>query len=500
MQQQLAISFLHGRRALVLALAAALGGCAAGPDYQRPAAPAVPGYTATPLPQHTAAAQGLLGEAQHWQMGAAVPLQWWRALGAPRLDAWIAQALEASPTLASAQAALRQAQELQAAQAASTRYPQVDAGLGAQRQRQNGSALAPAGGAAPLADVYSASLGVRYRFDLAGGDQQARLAWAARTDYRRHQLHAARLALAANLTSAALARARQADQWAAMQALLQAQDEQLALAHQRLRLGSAGQDELLALQAQVERTRSDLALLRKQVQHSEHLLAVLAGQAPGTAAVPDFSLAEFRLPVELPVRVPSELVRHRPDILAAEALLQAATADYGVAAARLYPQIQLSASLGSQALTTGALFGGGSAVWGMLAQLTQPLFNPALPAEKRAALAALDAAAASYQAVVLDALREVADALGALEHDAQARAALAASDAAAQAVLQSMERQYALGAAGYVQLLLARQQAQQSRLGLIGAQAQRLADSAALYQAMGGGDAPPEMVVSRADP
>jgi len=138
-------------------------------------------------------------------------------------------------------------------------------------------------------------------------------------------------------------------------------------------------------------------------------------------------------------------------------------------------------------LTTGLLFGAGSAVWNVLGQLTQPLFDPGLPAAKRASLAALDAAAANYQSVVLDALRNVADALRAIDHDAQALVAWAAADAAARDSLDSIERQYTLGAASYVQLLIARHQAQQNRIQLIAAQAQRLAASAALFQAMGGG-------------
>ena len=185
--------------------------------------------------------------------------------------------------------------------------------------------------------------------------------------------------------------------------------------------------------------------------------------------------------------MPSRLARRRPDIQAAEALLHAANAEYGVAVAKLYPQLNLSANLGSQALSTGALFGSGSAVWSFIGQLTQPLFNAGLPAEKRAALAAFDAAVANYQSVVLESLRNVADVLTALDNDAQSLAALAVADAAAQESVESMQRQYALGAASYVQLLSAQQQAQQNRINLIAAQAQRLADSAALYQAMGGG-------------
>ena len=214
---------------------------------------------------------------------------------------------------------------------------------------------------------------------------------------------------------------------------------------------------------------------------------MLAGRAPGKEGLPSFSLDEFSLPTVLPLVVPSELVRARPDIQAAEAVLHTANAEYGVAVANLYPQLNLSANLGSQALTTGALFGSGSAVWSLVGQLTQPLFNPGLPAKKRAALAAFEAAAANYQNVVLESLRNVADVLRALVNDAQRLAALAAADAAARGSLESMQRRYALGAASYIQLLVAEQQSQQTRINLIEARSRRLINSAALYQAMGGG-------------
>ncbi len=475
------------RALMALILAGLLAGCAAGPDFKRPAAPDAPDYTVMPLPAETASAPMALGGAQRFNAGASVGAQWWRSLGSSKLDALIEQAFQASPTLASAKATLRQAQELYSAQAGSTLYPQVDAGLGAQRQRINPSTLGQVGDAREFS-LYNASVGVRYNLDLAGGNRRALEALAARADYRRYELEAARLSLAGNIATTAIARARLAAQIEATAAILSAQEEQLHVARERVRLGQAAPDEALALQTLVEQTRAELPTLRKQMQQTEHLLAVLSGHAPGAGGIPDFTLADFTLPTELPLVVPSELVRRRPDIQASEALLHAANAEYGVAVARLYPQINLSANLGSQALTTGALFGGSSAVWSVVGQLTQPLFNPGLPAEKRAALAAFDAAAANYQGVVLEALRNVADALRAVENDAQVLAALAAADEAAQGSLRSVERQYQLGASSYVQLLIAQQQAQQTRLGLAAAQAQRLVDSAALYQALGGGD------------
>jgi NodT family efflux transporter outer membrane factor (OMF) lipoprotein len=473
-----------------------LAGCAAGPDFKRPAAPNVADYTATPLPVQTESAPARLGEPQRLVTGKAIDAQWWRSFKSPKLDALIKTALTANPSLISAKATLRQAQEIHSAQAGSTLYPQVDAGFGAQRQRTNPSALGQVGEARTFS-LYNASVGVRYNLDLAGGNRRALEALAARADYRRYELDAAHLTLASNIATAAITRARLAAQIEATAAILRSQEEQVNLARERVRLGQAAPDEVLALQTLAEQKRAELPTLRKQMQQTEHLLAVLAGRAPAAGGIPDFTLADFTLPTELPLIVPSELVRRRPDIQASEALLHAANAEYGVAVAKLYPQINLSASLGSQALTTGALFGSGSAVWSLVGQLTQPLFNPGLPAEKRAALAAFDASTANYQGVVLEALRNVADALRAVENDAQALAALAAADEAAHSSLRSVERQYQLGAASYVQLLIAQQQTQQTRLGLAAAQAQRLADSVALYQAMGTGSDEPNVISLR---
>ena len=321
----------------------------------------------------------------------------------------------------------------------------------------------------------------------AGGNRRALEALAAKVDFQRYQLEDARLILVANIVTTAVTQAGVAAKLHTMEDILRAREEQLGLTRVRVRLGQAAPTDLPALQTLAEQTRAGIPPLRNQFQQNGHLLAVLAGRAPGAGDVPAFTLEEFTLPVELPLIVPSGLVRTRPDIQAAEALLHAANAEYGVAVAKLYPQLNLSAGLGSQALTTGALFGSGSAVWNMIGQLTQPLLNPGLPAEKRAALAAFDAAAANYQAVVIESLRNVADVLRALENDAQRLAALSAADAAARESLDVTQRRYALGAAGYEQVLVMQQQSKQTRIDLIAAQAQRLVDSAALYQAMGGG-------------
>lgn len=468
------------------ALAGLLAGCTVGPDFNRPAAPDVAAYTATPLPANTAATPIDLGKSQHFVAERFINPQWWHELGSPKLDVLIDQALQASPTLAAARATLRQAQEVYDARAGASLYPQVDANIGGERQRFSPSSSGLTGDAREFS-LYNTSVGVQYTFDVAGGIKRSLESLAARIDYQRYQLEGARLTVAANIATTAVTRARLAAQIETTEAILNSQEKQLELTRERVRLGQANPDDVLALQPQVELTRAEIPLLRNQLQQNEHMLAVLVGRPPGAADLPVISLQEFTLPVNLPLIVPSDLVRTRPDIQAAEAMLHSANAEYGVAIARLYPQLNLSANLGTQALTSGALFGSGSTVWSLVGQLTQPLFNPGLPAEKRAALAAFDAAAAHYRSVVLESLRNVADVLRALDNDAQRLSALSAATAAAEGSLEAMQRRYALGAASYVQLIIAEHQFQQTKTGLIEAQAQRLIDSAAFYQAMGGG-------------
>jgi NodT family efflux transporter outer membrane factor (OMF) lipoprotein len=474
------------RYSLIGIYAVLLTGCAVGPHFQRPAPPDVSGYTPTPLTTNLASAPTTLGVPQNIVKGKRLTKYWWRALDNEELNRLINEALERNPTLMAAEATLRQAQELYAARAGSTLYPQLDGNLGGQRQRFNPGTLGQTGEAREFS-LYNAGVGVRYTFDLAGGNRRALEALAARSDYQQFQLEGARLTLAANIVTTAITQASLKRQTEIIENTLKLQENQLELTRERIRLGHGEPDDAFALQTQLEQTRAKLPLLRNQLQQNEHLLAVLMGKAPGKGLLPSFTLEDFDLPSELPLLIPSELVRARPDILAAEALLHAANAEYGVAISKLYPQLNLSADLGTQALTTGALFGGGSAVWSLVGQLIQPLFNPGLPAEKRAALAAFDAAAANYQSVVLEALRNVADVLRALENDSKRLEALSGADFASEKSLESTQRRYRLGAASYYDLLIAQQKRLQTEFDLTEGQAKRLVNTVAFYQAMGSG-------------
>lgn len=465
-----------------------LAGCAVGPDFKAPTPPAVQNYTATKLPVQTASAQGVLGGEQRFVAHMPISAEWWQQFGSPKLNGLIEQALHSSPTLDAAQATLRQAEETYNAQAGSTQYPQVNAQLGAQRETVNLAAMgfSGPGGTQRTFKLYNASVGASYNLDLSGGNRRELEALAAQTDYQRFQLEGARLTLAANVVTSAITQAQLAAQVAANEKILADQTEQIDLTHQRMVLGNASYADVLSLQTQVEQTRASIPSLRNRLEQTNHLLAILVGQPPGAMTMPQFTLADFTLPTQLPLHVPSELVHQRPDIQASEALLHAANAQYDVAVSRLYPQLTLSASMGSEALTSASLFGPGSLVWGLAGQLAQPLFNAGLRPGARAAEAGFDAAAANYRQTVLLALRNVADVLRALDNDAQTLQAQSAADISSQQSLGLMQQQYGLGAANYLQLLTAQQQAQQTQINLIAAQSQRLVDTAALYLAMGG--------------
>ncbi|HPY77450.1 MAG TPA: efflux transporter outer membrane subunit [Anaerohalosphaeraceae bacterium] len=463
-----------------------LTGCTVGPNYQLPAPPDATDYTSTPPAVNLSSSPTVLGSPQNIIKGKRLTQYWWRLMSNDKLETLIREAFERNPTLMAAEATLLQAHELYLARAGLTRYPQIEGSLGGRRQRFNPGILGQIGEAREFS-LYNADIGVRYLFDLTGGNRRLLEALAARCDYQRFQLEGARLTLAANIVTTAITQASLKRQTEIMETILKSQESQLELTRQRIHLGQGEPDDVFALQTQLEQTRAKLPLLRYQIQQSEHLMAVLVGKAPGESLLPPFTLEDFTLPPDLPLLVPSELVRTRPDILGAEALLHISNAEYGVAISKLYPQINLSADLGSQALTTGALFGSGSAVWSLAGQLTQPLFNPGLPAEKRAALAAFDAAAANYQSVVLEALRDVADVLRALENDSKRLEALSAADSASEKYFDSTQRRYKIGTASYYDLLIAQQQRLQSELDLTEGQAKRLFNTAAFYQAMGGG-------------
>jgi len=470
-----------------LAIAAVAGGCAVGPDFKQPEAPAVSAYTRTALPAETESAQGRAGAAQRFAPGQEIPAQWWTLFHSEALDHLIRQALADSPTLAAAQATLRQAQENLRAEVGVV-SPRVDAGASAERQRFSFAAIGQPNAPSTVFNLYNASVAVTYTFDVGGGWRRELEAMRAQVDYQGFQLRGAHLALTANIVTTAIQEASLRAQMQALAEVVALQQKTLDILEQQFHLGGARRTDVLAQRAQLVQTRATLPPLEKQLALARHQLAALVGQLPSQADLPEFTLDTLELPAQLPVTLPSELVRQRPDILAAEALLHQASAQVGVATANLYPRITLSGSYGSLANSTADLFGATSSVWSVGASILQPLFHGGeLTARRRAAIAAYDQAAAYYRETVLRAFQNVADTLRALEIDARTLRLQVEAESVARNTLDLTQKEFAYGVANYLTLLNAERQYQQTRISLVQSQAQRYADTAALFQALGGG-------------
>ncbi|GFO54947.1 histidine kinase [Geomonas sp. Red276] len=472
---------------MLAALVLVLSGCTVGPDFHRPPAPAVSTFTEQPLPATTASAPVQLGEEQKIVSGREIPAEWWMLFRNQPLNDLITLAVKNSPNLAAAQAALREAEENRRAQFA-TLLPTADASFSVERQKFSSAAFGQPNAPSSTFTLYNASVQVSYNLDLAGGARRAVEASQAQLDYQRYLLEGSHLTLSSNLVTTAVQQASLKARIREVGAMIAAQDEEVSLMERRLELGAGTRPELLAQQAQLAQTRTSLPPLEKELAQSRHQMAVLAGKFPSEAgALPEFDLADLQLPRELPLSLPSELVRQRPDVLAAEEILHQASAQVGVAQANLFPKITLNGSFGPQSTTFADLFTSGS-VWSIGAGIVQPLFHGGeLRARKRAAEAAYEQAAAQYRATVLQAFQNVADVLRALELDAKALRAQSDAEQAAKASFDLTRKQYDLGAASYILLLDAERQYLQARINLAQAQAARLADTAALFQALGGG-------------
>ena len=472
-------------RIVVVATAAAtLAGCAVGPDFHSPAAPVAGGYTATKLPPQTAAAPVGGGAAQRFAIARDVSAQWWSLFRSPALDRLVDQGLAGNPSLAAARAALAAAQENLAA-GDGLLYPSVDASLQATKQRTTGLTT---GASSQEFKLYNASVNVSYGLDLFGSARRQLEALQAQVDYQRYQLEAAYLSLSANIVTTAVQEASLRGQISATQAVIAADRRLLALVERQFELGAVARSAVLLQRSQLAADRATLPLLEKQLSFSRHALAALVGRLPDRAGTPEFQLDALHLPAVLPVSLPSALARQRPDIRAAEALLHQASAGVGVATANLYPQVTLSAALGSQALTASSLFGARNAIWNLGAGILQPVFNGGeLSAKRRAAQSALDQAAGQYRQTVVNAFQNVADSLRALSDDAQTLEAQAQFSAAAKDSLALTQTQFSLGAVSYLTLAAAQRDEAQARINLIKARAARYADTAALFQSLGGG-------------
>jgi len=470
--------------ACVAVLSAA--GCTVGPDFKKPDKPTQQGYTPEPLAPQTASAPGHAGEAQSFAPGADIPGQWWDLYQSAELNGLIAQALKANPDLDAAQATLRQANELFYAQQG-TLFPTISGNASATQQKANAVQFGQSN--APLFyGLTSASLNISYAPDIWGGTRRSVESQKAQVDYQRFQLEATYLTLTSNVVVAAINLAALRGQIVATETIIKIENDALRVVQSQFDLGGASRADVLQQQAQLAATQVLLPPLQKQLAQQRNQLMTFLGKTPEDDAGQGLQLTNLQLPGELPLSLPSQLVEQRPDVQAAEATLHSASAEIGVAISNQLPQFNITGLWGAASGGFGTLFAASSGVWSLGASVAQTLFDGGqLEHKKLAAVAAYDASAAKYRSTVLLAFQDVANALRALQADADLLKAATTAESTAQQSLNLTQQQFQVGAVNYVQLLNAQQTYQNALLSRVRAQANRFSDTAALFQALGGG-------------
>jgi NodT family efflux transporter outer membrane factor (OMF) lipoprotein len=472
------------RGVCLAAIAAIFSACAVGPDYVRPSPPPdTDRYAREPLPTASVAADG---QTQRFTLNSSIAADWWRLFKSPPLDAAVRQAIANSPTLQASEASLRQSQDnLRAGYGVF--FPHVEAGMNASRQR---TAALQQSSQKPgtIFTVITLSGTVSYALDVFGGGRRSVEGLRAQADYQSYASTAACLTLTANVVNTCIARAAYTAQVRATGQLIDLQNQQLHLSEAQVRAGTAPYAGLLSLRSLIAANQASLAPLKQRISQTEHLLATLEGVVPSNVTLPDIALNELTLPLDLPVSLPSDLVRQRPDILLAEAQLHVASANIGVATAAMFPSFSLNGTYGAVGSNLGNLPAASGRFWSIGPAATVPLFQGgSLWYGRKAAIDAFQVAQANYRQTVLAAFAQVADSLQALEHDAEALQAEVDAQSAAGEALDLLQANYRAGLVAYVDVLAADVQFHQTSIAYVQAVAQRHQDTVALFVSLGGG-------------
>lgn len=462
-----------------------LGGCTLGPDFQRPLAPEVTGYTPEKL-HATDAAATTGGAAQRFVHGADVPGDWWRVFRSRQIEAFVKEAVANHPDLTAAQAALRQAREVAAADT-SALAPTVNGNSSVTRE-QVPAAQGGVAGPGSLYTLYNTSVPVSFTPDIFGGKRRGIEADLANADYERFQLEAAYLTLTANVVSTAISDASYAAQIRVTEEQIDGQRKLVTLLEQQFALGAVSNSDVLTQKAQLAQTVATLPPLQKsRAQNRDQLMAYL-GRLPSQDKGEMVRLENLRLPRDLPVSVPSLLVQQRPDIRAAESQWHQASANVGVATANMLPNVTLSASGGSSALALSSLYGPQSAAWSVAASVTGPIFDAgSLFHTKESKVAALEQSSAQYRSTLITSFQNVADSLRAIQSDAALLKAQVDAETTANESLKMSQAQFKAGSTTFITVINAEQTLLTARINRVKAQASRYADTVSLYQSLGGG-------------
>lgn len=479
-------SYLKINAAMIIICCALFSACKVGPNFRSPPPPPVARYTETPLPKKTVSSQSAGGRSQTFVTNEDIPKIWWELFHSESINQLISAGFTHNPSLASAIAALRQAQENVNVQVGNSLWPALKATFPGERQRY--STLAIGGGSEAFTfNLYNPTVSVAYTLDVFGGARREIEALKAQVDYQQFQLIAAYLTLTSNIVNTAINIASYQEQIEATLELIRVETMVLGILNKQYQLGGISNADVLTQKTTLEQTKASLPPLQKSLALAKHSMLALVGTFPDRS-LPPIKLNSLSLPPDIPVSLPSQIVRQRPDIRASEALLHAACAQIGVATANLLPQFTVSGSYGWINTSLTNLFTPQNVVWSIAGQVAQPLFQGgALFAARRGAIAAYQQADAQYRQTVLQAFQNVADSLRAIETDARTLQAQARAEHAAKKALQLTLQQYKLGGTTYINLLNAQHQYQQTKINRIQAQAARFSDTVALFQALGGG-------------
>jgi NodT family efflux transporter outer membrane factor (OMF) lipoprotein len=502
------LTLIPGRQGLLLASAALLASCAVGPDFKRPAPPTASRYSPSPMADATSSAPGVAGgDAERFVMGRDIPFAWWTQFNSPRLDALVAKALAANPTLPAAMAALRQAQEQVAAQRGFF-YPTISPSFQPSRQQLagnlggnspglqgNGSTIStfqnPAGPPfnGPVTyNFYTAQVAVGYTPDVFGANRRQVESLKAQADALRYQMEAAYITLATNVVAAAVQEGSLQSQIKATWAFIDANRQALGILQEQLRQGYVTRIDVAAQESALAQARSLLPPLQKQLEQTHDLIRALVGGLPGDDVDMVFDLDAFTLPRALPVSLPAQLIDQRPDVRAAEEQVHAASAQVGVAIANRLPQFTITAAYGGAASEVSQLFSTGGPFWSLIGDASVTVFDGGtLRHRQHAAEQGLVQARAQYRSTLITALQNVADTLHAIQSDADSLAVAADAETAAKAALDTTRSQSDLGYVNYQTLLAAQGAYEQAVTARVQAQTNRFGDAAALFQALGGG-------------
>lgn len=467
-----------------------LNSCMVGPNFHTPPSPNTDQYIqGQKIPQKIqgipAAKAG--GKAQSFHAGMSIPAQWWRMFHSEELNCLIETGLKNNPNVISLKAALKQAQQNYLAQVGNL-YPSVTGNFDAERQRFSPSEFGSSSGNGSVFSLYNANVSVAYTLDLFGGIRRQIEAAGAQVDYQQFELEAAQLTLTANIVTTVITIASIRAQIQATNEIINTLQSSLTLTKKQFNLGSASEANVFAQENQLAQISASLPPLQQSLAQNLHLLSILIGELPTEKQLPNFNLASMHLPTDIPLSCPSLLTTQRPDIKASEALIHAASAQIGVATANMFPQITINGNYGVQSNTLGNLFQPQNIVWNITAGVAQPIFKGGtLVAQRRAAIAAFEQAAANYKQTVLQAFQNVADTLRALEHDALSLKEQQLAETTARKSFILTKQQFELGSVNYLNLYTAQQAYQQAKINRIKAQASRYTDTAALFQALGGG-------------